>query len=228
VGLNHLIWAIHVWLDGQDVIDEAVEAVARAKWGRHDPDWVRALGVIPCSGYLRIYYLRSAVVQERQSNERTRGEMLKELEVEMLRQYADPNLAERPDLLDQRGGGGYSTVAVQAMTAVLHNKNERQVVNVRTGGAVEGLPKDAVAELPCMVGQSGPTPLHVGEIPLQIRGLIQAVKSYETLTVQAAVEGSKRIALQALMAHPLVGDADVAKPLLDDLLEANKPYLPWA
>jgi 6-phospho-beta-glucosidase len=227
LGLNHLVWAIHIWMDGQDVIDEAVEAMAQASWGGHDPDWLRALGVIPCSGYLRIYYLRSKVVQERQAREQTRAEVLKELEVEMLRQYADPNLAERPDLLDQRGGGGYSTVAVQTMTAILHNRNERQVVNVPTGGAVEGLPKEAVAELPCMVGQDGATPLHVGEIPLQIRGLLQAVKTYETLTVQAAVEGSKRLALQALMAHPLVGDADVAKPLLAELLEANKPFLPW-
>lgn len=228
LGLNHLTWAIHVWVDGKDVIDEAVEAVARTRWGGHDPDWLRALGVIPCGGYLRIYYHHQKVVEEAQRSERTRGEKLKELEAEMLRQYADLNLAERPELLNQRGGVGYSTVAIMVMSAILHNKNQRLVVNVRTGGAVHGLPEDAVAELPCMMGQDGATPLHVGEIPLQIRGLIQAVKAYEMLTVQAAVEGSKRIALQALMAHPLVGDFDVARPLLDELLIANKPFLPWA
>jgi 6-phospho-beta-glucosidase len=58
--------------------------------------------------------------------------------------------------------------------------------------------------------------------------LIQAVKAYESLTVQAAVEGSKRVALQALMAHPLVPSWEVARPLLDDLLAANHAWIPWA
>jgi alpha-galactosidase/6-phospho-beta-glucosidase family protein len=30
------------------------------------------------------------------------------------------------------------------------------------------------------------------------------------------------------MSHPLVPTYEVAKPLLDDLLAVNKPYLPWA
>ena len=68
----------------------------------------------------------------------------------------------------------------------------------------------------------------MGEIPLPIRGLIQAVKAYESLTVQAAVEGSRRIALQALMAHPLVPSWEVAQPLLDELLAANRAWIPWA
>jgi 6-phospho-beta-glucosidase len=58
--------------------------------------------------------------------------------------------------------------------------------------------------------------------------LIQAVKAYESLTVQAAVEGSRRIAMQALMAHPLTPSWEVARPLLDELLAANRPWLPWA
>jgi 6-phospho-beta-glucosidase len=63
---------------------------------------------------------------------------------------------------------------------------------------------------------------------LPIRGLIQAVKAYESLTVQAAIEGSQRVAMQALMAHPLVPSWEIAKPLLDELLSANRPWIPWA
>jgi 6-phospho-beta-glucosidase len=57
-------------------------------------------------------------------------------------------------------------------------------------------------------------------------GLVQVVKSYETLTMQAAVQGSRELAMQALLAHPLVRDADIARPLLAEMLEANRPYLP--
>ena len=69
--------------------------------------------------------------------------------------------------------------------------------------------------------------MRMGALPLPIRGLVQAVKAYESLTVQAAVEGSKRVAMQAAMAHPLVPSWEVAKPLLEELLAANRPWIPW-
>ena len=96
------------------------------------------------------------------------------------------------------------------------------------GGAVDGIPADASMELPCVVDRLGAHPIRVGALPLAIRGLVQAVKAYESLTVQAAVEGSRRIAMQALMAHPLVPSWNVAKPLLEELLAANKTWIPWA
>ena len=46
-------------------------------------------------------------------------------------------------------------------------------------------------------------------------GLVQQVKAYERLTVQAAVDGDRDAALKALLANPLVGQYKVARPLLD-------------
>jgi 6-phospho-beta-glucosidase len=63
-------------------------------------------------------------------------------------------------------------------------------------------------------------------MPPQIRGLIQAVKAYEELTIEAALTGNIQTARLALMAHPLVPNWDVACALLDDLLKVNKQYLP--
>jgi 6-phospho-beta-glucosidase len=114
------------------------------------------------------------------------------------------------------------------MLAIQHNRSDRQVVQVLNQGAVDGLPGDASVELACLMDATGPHPLRIGEIPLGIRGLVQAVKAYESLTVEAAVKGSRQLALQALMSHPLVPAWDVAKPLLEQLLKANRPWLPWA
>ena len=47
----------------------------------------------------------------------------------------------------------------------------------------------------------------------KFRGLVQAVKAHETLTVAAAVSGSRSLALQALLGHPqtmLIGLLSVA------------------
>ena len=59
-----------------------------------------------------------------------------------------------------------------------------------------------------------------------MRGLVQAVKAYEELAIEAALSGDRQVALRALIANPLVADYDVAAPLLDALLEANRAYLP--
>jgi 6-phospho-beta-glucosidase len=226
VGLNHLGFATRVRVDGRDVTEQAVEAAAE-NWGV-DAEWMRTLGAIP-STYLRNYYHRDRVVAAAQApGYRCRGERVKEIEAELLRQYADPSLAEKPDLLGQRGGGGYAEVAMASMLAIYHNKGERQIVQVLNQGAVDGIPEDSSVEIACIVDRAGAHPIRFGPIPLAIRGLIQAVKSYESLTVQAAVEGSKRLAMQALMAHPLVPSWDVARPLLDELLAANRAWIPWA
>ena len=40
------------------------------------------------------------------------------------------------------------------------------------------------------------------------------------------MEGSRDKALFALLAHPLIMDVDLAQPMLDELLETNRAYLP--
>ena len=118
-------------------------------------------------------------------------------------------------------------LAVSVMANIYHNTGGREIVQAMNQGAVAGIPDDAAVEIACVIDRTGPHPIHFGTIPLPIRGLIQAVKAYESLTVQAAVEGSRRVAMQALMAHPLVPSWEVAKPLLEDLLEANQRWLAW-
>ena len=104
-----------------------------------------------------------------------------------------------------------------------HNDTgEELVCNVPNRGALEGIEDDAVVEVVCRVGRKGARPLRVGPIPLAFRGLVQAVKAYETLTVQAAVKKSKRLARQALVNHPLCGDLDVIEPLVDEMLKAHR------
>ena len=226
VGLNHLGFAFRVFVDGADRTSDAVKAAA-AHWNI-DEEWIQTLGAIPAT-YLRYFYHPNRYVAEMQApGAVTRGEQVKRIEAELLVEYANPDLCEKPELLKQRGGGGYSEVAFAAMLAILHNRAERQIVQVLNQGAVDELPADASMELACVVDSTGAHPIRIGEIPLAIRGLIQSVKAYESLTVEAAVKGSRQVAMQALMANPLVPNWDVARPLLDQLLAANRPWLRWA
>lgn len=88
------------------------------------------------------------------------------------------------------------------------------------------LPPAVCVEIPAMVQRSGIKPLSLGAMPLAVRGLVQAVKAYEELTVEAALTGDRRVALAALMANPLVGSYDKAKGYLERVLKADREYLP--
>jgi len=55
-----------------------------------------------------------------------------------------------------------------------------------------------------------------------VRHWVQAVKAYEVLTVEAAMTRDRRLLKQALLNHPLVGDAEIIDPLLDEMLAAHR------
>jgi 6-phospho-beta-glucosidase len=149
-----------------------------------------------------------------------------EIEAGLLELYEDPLLDTKPALLEERGGAFYSDAAA-ALVASLHaGTGDVQVVNLRNDGAIPGLPHDAVVEIPATIDRDGAHPLPVAPLEPDMLALVEHAKGYEILAARAAVTGDRGTALRALMANPLVGDFDVARPLLDALLDANREYLP--
>ncbi|SVK54739.1 6-phospho-beta-glucosidase BglT [Acinetobacter baumannii] len=100
------------------------------------------------------------------------------------------------------------------------------MVNTANRGAIHGLPDDAVIEINCIVDAQGAHPLTFGPLSEPMQALTQQVKAYERLTIEAAVHGDRRSGLLALIANPLVGNANLAQPLLDEVLTINAPHLP--
>jgi 6-phospho-beta-glucosidase len=85
-----------------------------------------------------------------------------------------------------------------------------------------------VIELPSVIGAGGAQPVPVAPLDPLLRGLIGDVSAYEELAVEAAVRGGRKRVLAALLAHPLVGQYDLAGQLTDRLIAENRAYLPWA
>jgi 6-phospho-beta-glucosidase len=52
------------------------------------------------------------------------------------------------------------------------------------------------------------------------------VKTYEILTVEAAMHGDRDAMVQALLANPLGPSAGKVQSVMDDMLETNKQWLP--
>ena len=149
-----------------------------------------------------------------------------DIERGLLAMYADPALEVKPKLLEERGGAFYSEASAMLIESLYADRGDVQVVNTRNDGAIPNMAADAVVELPCAITAAGARPLPVAALEPAMHGLVEHAKAYERLTVQAAVSGDRGLALEALLANPLVGEFDVAEPLLDALLAANREYLP--
>ncbi len=232
VGLNHLCWMTGIYADGKNIIHDKLKAdVEFAKLknispSKRDDLLLRATGGIPV-GYLDYYYFRDKKIQECKEKELTRGEECKVIEEELLELYSQPELKEKPKQLEKRGGAYYSTAAISLVDAIENDKNEYHVVDVKNDGALDFLGKDDVVEIKCLVNKDGAKPVKIENFDNQyIIGLVRAVKAYEKLTVKAGLTGDYDAALTALMVHPLIGDYAKAKGVLDEMLEANKEFLP--
>ncbi|HSL67758.1 MAG TPA: 6-phospho-beta-glucosidase, partial [Actinomycetota bacterium] len=222
VGLNHLSWERAVRVDGVDRLPEILSTRIELVAAETDmpAELIRALGAIP-SYYLHYYYLTDEVI-ERQRTERSRAEEVMDIEAGLLELYRDPDLAEKPELLERRGGAFYSEAAAQLIASLHEGTGDLQVINVRNDGALPDLPDDAVVEILARIDRDGAHPIPVAPLAPEMLGLVEHVKAYERLAVHAATTGDRTIALKALLTNPLVRDYRTAVLLLDALLEANR------
>jgi 6-phospho-beta-glucosidase len=219
VGLNHLTWERAVLLDGVDRLPELLAAYGEEIAGHTGQPLAvtQAVQAVP-SYYLRYYWAHDAVVEEETGRE-TRAQAV---------MYADPALDTKPELLQQRGGAFYSEAAVALLASLLTDAGDRQVVNVRNNGTLPFLADEAVIEVSAAIGADGPRPLPVAPVDPVMSGLIAHVSAYEELAVDAALHGGRDRVAKALLAHPLVGQFDLAGKLADRLIAENAAFLPWA
>lgn len=122
--------------------------------------------------------------------------------------------------------GIHASFIVDLATALAFNTHERMLLIVENNGAIENFSDDAMVEIPCIVGKDSYEPLSIGKIPTFQKGLMEQQVAVEKLVVDAWIEHSYLKLWQALTLSKTVPSANVAKALLDDLIEANKGYWP--
>ena len=222
VGLNHLTWVRALRVDGEDVLPRLLVergADVAAHVGLREA-LVRELGVIP-SYYLRYFYCHDEVVEQLRHAE-PRAAVVAALEVELLAQYADPSVDEKPVLLERRGGAFYSEAATALIASLTADTGDVQVVDTYNGATLAGLAADDVVEVPARIGRDGATPLPQPPLAPELLGLAQHVAAYERLTAEAAVTRHPVTARKALLTHPLIGQDLITDDLLEGLIAAER------
>jgi 6-phospho-beta-glucosidase len=226
VGLNHLSWVRRALLDGEDVLptllaEHGDELAAEAGLPRRLLD---DLGVVP-SYYLHYFYAHDRVLAE-QLDGVPRAATVAEIERQLLQLYRDPDLNEKPALLEQRGGAFYSEAAIGLVGSLATGDDTAHVVDVRNGDTVDGMAADDVIEVPARIGRGGAVALAQPPVAPELLGLMQHVAAYERLAVAAATSGDPVLVRKALLAHPLIGQWAPADELVELLLEADAAHLP--
>ena len=233
-GLNHMSYVLNVFYKGKDRLDEIIEDVKVKQISMKnieplswDYKFIKELGVYPSPYHKYTYYLKEMLhnflVQYEKGE--TRAELVKKIETSLFEQYKDPALKEKPVELEQRGGAFYSDVACNVISSIYNDKRDYQVVNTVNNGHITNLPDGCAIEITCRITKDGPVPVHIGKLPVQIRGIVQETKAYEELLVDAIFEKDLDKALLALQINPFVSSLDNAKKAFDDLVIAHKKYL---
>lgn len=236
-GLNHFIFVRQILHKGKEWLPEVIAEINAGRdplvprnippfrWPSH---LLQGLGMIPCA-YLRYYYMKDDLLRQELAEaggEGTRGEVVKQLEKILFDQYRDPHLAVKPKALEGRGGQYYSEAACELVNAIYNDKRIIMHVNTRNNGAISGLPDDCAVEVSSLITASGPLPLNVAPFPEDTLRLLQLMKSFERLTIEAALTGNRHTAWRALMLNPLIVSGEKLELALDEVIAENRQWLP--
>ncbi len=112
------------------------------------------------------------------------------------------DVTEKPELLARRGGAFYSEAAAQLIASLHDGAGDIQVVDTRNDGALPDLAATAVVEIPARIDRDGAHPLPLAPLGPEIRGLVQQVKAYEELAIDAALSGDRGFGVARLDGEP--------------------------
>jgi alpha-galactosidase len=116
--------------------------------------------------------------------------------------------------------------SVNVIDGMLNNRNTYlESAVVYNNGAIPNLPADLAVEVPAVVSAAGVFPVSLGPLPDKLADLLRPAAAAQQAAVEAAVHGSKELALQALLLDPAVNSTDAAVKLLDELWEINKGFI---
>ena len=225
-GLNHFQWLLEI---KNRETGEDLYPVLREKEETYNPDFMpltrrlfRAFGKYPsCSDdhigeYLAFGWEGGEEGYDFEADERHRQELKIIIEAVLAGKNQLPQ--EWMETSGERG--------VAVITGILHNQKKTIESGVIYNlGAIPNLPDDLAVEVPVVVDRAGVHPVSLGPLPDGIAKMLLMQASVQQLSVEAAMQGSKELALQALLIDPVVNSAVAAEKILDELWEINKPYI---
>lgn len=99
-------------------------------------------------------------------------------------------------------------------------------MNVQNNDAIPNLPPWAVVEMPVLVAAAGMFPVHLGKFPDMLASFTMRFLFGIEIAVDAAIQGDRRLMEEAILTGGYITDRMTVRRMVDELLLAQKQYLP--
>ena len=242
VGLNHFGWFTRLTdREGNDLLSPLRERILSdgflpADAAERDASWLHTYAMVQTimrdfpdyvpNTYLQ-YYLYPDQVVARLDPDHTRTEEVRNgREKRVLTQCRQAAAQGSTRGLTIARSEAHADMIVEVASSIALDKGESFIMITRNNGTVANFHEDAMVETVARVDAGGVTAAPFGQIDVFMKGLMEGQYAYEQLTVDCYFEGSYKKALQALTLNRTLVDAQKARAVLNDLIDANQRYWP--
>ena len=116
--------------------------------------------------------------------------------------------------------------AIPIIEGILNDDNHLELsVNLPNDGVITNLPEDLVVECPAIVNKEGVHGIKLGNYPKGLAALLRTQAAVQDLVIETILTKSKNVALQALLADPVVDSRSQAEKILDEMLRLQSDYI---
>lgn len=235
-GVNHFEIITKIEKNGEDLLErvaEAYEKIQREKG--HSGEMItteiyRLFDGYPCNEDIHVIEFLPHYIQKGRHLEtfelthnfienRLIG---REARWEEIKAYIDGE-KERTEVVEDNS----SEKLAEIIDAVCENKPVYMYVNVTNHGYISNLPDTLCVEVPVIIHRNGYEGVCIGEMPKALAALSNLHGAVQDLIVDAAMNGDRHAALQALSLDPMCYTLTLEERinLLNELIENSKDYM---
>jgi alpha-galactosidase len=232
-GANHFTWFLSITDvdDGSDLMPEfRRRTMATDAWpGPLRRRLSESLGLHPAidDGHIGEYLPWGADVIGTTGYDFDEHDRRSRADVERLEAWGSGAVPVEPLLTEPSQEAKVDHSAAEIMGDVIARRTRRRPSFILPNdGYIENLPVDSVVEVPGLVEAGMTRGVGVGALPEHVAALVRHELAIQDVAVQAAVEGSRDLALRALLLDPVVASERAAERFLDDVLRIHRPFLP--
>lgn len=248
IGFNHFVWLYEWLVDGKDgfplVRKRNEELVAAGSVPGDNPDILFAWEIFDLTGYLPLsgdrhiteffpqffshgkgrHYGKTLGIDRFDIRPFIQGAAEK---FEELRAIGEGKAPVPDDMFHEVAGKtGTARLSYGIITDLGKDKPGVHHVNIPNVGQVTNLKRDLVVECPVEFSNRGVEPIQLGTIPTSILACIEHAFVTTELIVEAAMERDYNKFVEAIILDGCVSSMSDAKKVADDLIAANKKYMP--
>ena len=244
-GVNHFIWILKCMVNGEDALQKLLEAdaaggikgpvdqklvnkTALMDGNRPKLEMLKVFGALPAEGDRHLVEFVPYFLTEHAKQANSFGVNMTYIADREKGYNDDKNRIIRRLAGEEEIDLDKSGEAVSKLIASLanHKKGVIDIVNVPNRGQIANLPMDAVVETLGIVGPNEVTPLTVGNLPPAVQSMCNIHVQNQEMIVEAAMTGDRKLALQAMYNDPQIKEFDFIPQMFEEMLEANRDYLP--